>query len=206
MYFDMDDLDAALTHVQRSLEHFLAESHRLGEADDPQQHGAAHGAARQRHRRARPRGDRPRALRGARLCPRDRANPGLPGPRARGRRRLRAGGVLLPPGFAVLEQFGDAEVSGSIRHHLAQAYLRLRDFPNATRELRRTIALYRALGNRRLAATALADFGTLLTEAGHPTLARSLWQTALPTLTEYADPRAAEIETALGSYHEVHPR
>jgi tetratricopeptide (TPR) repeat protein len=206
MYFDMDELDAAMTHVQRSLEHFLAESHRLGEAMTRSnialllaQHG--NGAAARAH--AATALALYEELGYARGIAQTQDSLGLAHAAAGDYAQAVS---CYRQALAVLDQLGDAEVSASIRHHLAQAYLRLRDFPNATRELRRTIALYRALGNRRLAATALADFGTLLTEAGHPTLARSLWQTALPTLTEYSDPRAAEIEAALGPYHEVHPR
>lgn len=97
----------------------------------------------------------------------------------------------------IFHQLGDLEFEAITQHHLAHAHTKLRHFSRSTRAYRQAISLYRTAGNRRAEAVALADFAATLTEAGHPTIARSLWQTALPTLTEFAHPRSQEIEAIL---------
>jgi tetratricopeptide (TPR) repeat protein len=101
--------------------------------------------------------------------------------------------------LAHAHRLGDLELVAVNHHDLAGAYAMRRDFPNATTHFRRAVAVYRSVGSRRWEAIALADLGTMLIEAGHRVLARSVWLTALTILTELADPRAARIRAALGA-------
>jgi DNA-binding SARP family transcriptional activator/tetratricopeptide (TPR) repeat protein len=98
----------------------------------------------------------------------------------------------------VIDRLGDFQVLSLGQLNLAKAYAGLRDFPNSARAFRRAITLHRTRGNHGWAAIVLADFGSMLVEAGHPDIARAMWRGALATLTEYGDPRADEVRALLG--------
>jgi DNA-binding SARP family transcriptional activator len=96
-------------------------------------------------------------------------------------------------------QLGDTDIESGSWHHLAQAYVDKRDYPNATRAFRMSILCHRNTGNLRWEATVLAEMAEMLVEAGHPAIAKSMWQSALNTLQEFADPRAQDVETAIAA-------
>ena len=199
MYFDMEAHATAMTHVLRSLVLFRDASHRLGEAM-ARNNIALIQAALGNGSDARTYAAQALALYEELGYARGIAQTSD----SIGRVHLVSGEYqqavdCYRQALLIVDQLGDAESGASIRHSMAQAFRKLGDYPNATREFRRTVGLYRALGNRRLTATALADFGALLIEAGHLTIARSLYQTALPILAEYSDPRATEIEAKLAA-------
>jgi DNA-binding SARP family transcriptional activator/tetratricopeptide (TPR) repeat protein len=98
--------------------------------------------------------------------------------------------------LAINDRDADLDLAGWNWHNLAKAYCHLRDYPNATHAFRQTISIHRARGNRRWEAIVLADFGSMLAEAGHPKIAHAMHQMALVTLNEFADPRAQQIEAA----------
>lgn len=99
--------------------------------------------------------------------------------------------------IAILEGQPDEHVAILCGYHLARAYAHLREFPNAVRTFRRVITFVRVIGNRHFEAVFLADLGSTLADAGHPAIARSIWRTALVTLTEFGDPRAQNVRAAL---------
>ncbi|MCE7006694.1 tetratricopeptide repeat protein [Kibdelosporangium philippinense] len=97
----------------------------------------------------------------------------------------------------ILNELGDAPAVGTNEYHLGWALTRMANFAGAARAFRTAIAIFREYGNDRWAAAALRDFGLMLLDAGHPTLARDMLSTALVTMREIADPRTQEFEAAL---------
>ncbi len=97
------------------------------------------------------------------------------------------------------QQLGDAELIGLGQLHLAQAYRRLHDIPNATNAFRQSAITFSTTGNRRWSAIVLADLGTMLSEVGHSAAARPMLRAALTMLTEFAHPRAREVEATLAA-------
>jgi DNA-binding SARP family transcriptional activator/tetratricopeptide (TPR) repeat protein len=92
---------------------------------------------------------------------------------------------------------GDPLLDAINQHHLGRAYAGLGRISLSAKAFRESVARYRHLGNRRWAAIVLTDFATMLNKANHPTLARTMWQEALTTLTDLGDHRAEEVHKAL---------
>jgi hypothetical protein len=100
---------------------------------------------------------------------------------------------------AISRQLGDLTADAMNQHHLGSALAGLGDIPGAARAFRISITTHRQLGGKRWAASALADFGKMLGNAGHPVLARGMLESALQTMIDFADQRAGEVEAVLAT-------
>ncbi len=98
---------------------------------------------------------------------------------------------------AICRKLGETALSAENQHHLGNAYAGLANTTRSTRAFRESLAMYRAVGSRRWEAVVLTDFGRMLATAGHPGFARNMWETALVTMQELSDPRAADVQAAL---------
>lgn len=100
---------------------------------------------------------------------------------------------------AINARTGDTHSEASNQIGLGRAYAALGDARHATAAFRKAVSTYRLLNNRRWEALVLTDLGKVLGTAGHTGMARQVWEAALVTMTEFADPRADEIRASLAA-------
>jgi tetratricopeptide (TPR) repeat protein len=98
---------------------------------------------------------------------------------------------------AIVRELDDRHHLAMMQHHLGTAYVAIGELRNAIHALREATFGYRAMGNRRWEAFVLVDLGKTLQEAGHACLGNNILETALATLTEFADPKIKEIQTII---------
>jgi tetratricopeptide (TPR) repeat protein len=98
---------------------------------------------------------------------------------------------------AIFRDLGDLHNLAMIQHHLGKAHMLAGELRAATRAFNEAIRGYRTMGNRRWEAFTIIDLGKVLCQAGHGRLGKRLLESALSTLTEFADPKAKEIQAII---------
>jgi tetratricopeptide (TPR) repeat protein len=98
---------------------------------------------------------------------------------------------------AILRELGDVANLAMIQYHLGNAYRLTGELRSAVHALREAVSGYRTIGNRRWEAFTLVDLGKVLCQAGHAGLAKGLLESASTTLTEFADPKAKDIQAII---------
>ncbi|SMC72768.1 DNA-binding transcriptional activator of the SARP family [Kibdelosporangium aridum] len=98
---------------------------------------------------------------------------------------------------------GNADHEAWVLTHMGAAYTGLREYSLAIRAYRNAVGLFRSTGNTRHMARVLIDLGSTLDQAGHPGIARGIWEAAVAVMTDLADPRAHELTEKLERFSRI---
>jgi tetratricopeptide (TPR) repeat protein len=98
---------------------------------------------------------------------------------------------------AIFRELGDLHNLAMIQHHLGNTYMSAGELRKAIHALNEGIRGYRAMGSRRWEAFTIIDLGKALCHTGHASLGKGLLESALSILTEFADPKAKEIQAII---------
>jgi DNA-binding SARP family transcriptional activator/tetratricopeptide (TPR) repeat protein len=197
IYLDREDWRTARDYFHRSLNRFRASSHSRGEAMTLGNLGIAYAGlgCYERARRYVFRAlSRYRTLHSPRGVALNLDNLGVAFAGA-GKHREAIGYYL--EARSIVRELDDRHHLAIMQHHLGTAYLAVGELRNAVHALGQATREYRAMGNRRWEAYVLTDLGKTLQQTGHTRLGNTLLETALTTLTEFADPKIKDIQTII---------
>jgi tetratricopeptide (TPR) repeat protein len=98
---------------------------------------------------------------------------------------------------AIFRDTGDTHNIAMNQHALGLSYTSAAQWRPAIRAFREAVAVFRQLGNRRWEAIVLMDLGKCLHLAGHPRFASDALEKAHRTMSEFADPKAKQIQAII---------